>query len=137
MNIRFLYLSLVILMACRPDEKRFTPQTSQNHPLTAKYTPVQLTADLSNLSEKQKRIIVKLIEAAKIMDDLFWYEAYGDKEKALGLATTVELRKLIQINYGPWDRLAGNQPFIDHVNPKPLGANFLSKGPDKRRIRSF
>ena len=136
MNIRLPSILLVILMSCTPDEKRSSPQTSQNHPLTAKYTPVQLTADLSNLSEKQKRIIVKLIEAAKIIDDLFWYEAYGDKEEVLGLATTDELRKLIHINYGPWDRLAGNQPFIDQVNPKPLGANFYPKDLTKEEFEA-
>ncbi|MDH5610804.1 MAG: Zn-dependent hydrolase, partial [Cyclobacteriaceae bacterium] len=27
-------------------------------------------------------------------------------------------------NYGPWDRLAGNQPFIDNIGTKPAGANF-------------
>lgn len=136
MNIRFLSLLLVILMACTPYEKKSSPQTSQNHLLTDKYTTVQLTADLSNLSEKQKRIIVKLIEAAEIMDDLFWYEAYGDKEEALGLAATDELRKLIHINYGPWDRLAGNQPFIDQENPKSLGANFYPKDLTKEEFEA-
>jgi len=31
---------------------------------------------------------------------------------------------LVQINYGPWDRLADNDPFLSGVQPKPEGANF-------------
>src|SRR5690606_24734037 len=27
-------------------------------------------------------------------------------------------------NYGPWDRLAGNRPFVPGVGDKPPGANF-------------
>src|SRR5699024_2921800 len=28
------------------------------------------------------------------------------------------------INYGPWDRLNNNEPFVEGVGPKPAGANF-------------
>ncbi len=34
---------------------------------------------LSMLSEKEKQMIPILIEVSKIMDELFWQEAYGDK----------------------------------------------------------
>ena len=33
-------------------------------------------------------------------------------------------RRFAEINYGPWDRLEGNAPFIPGVGPKPPGANF-------------
>ncbi len=65
-----------------------------------------------------------LIEAAKIMDELFWYEAYGTKEKALTDAKDSDLAQFININYGPWDRLANNEPFVTGVGEKAAGANF-------------
>ena len=46
-----------------------------------KYISVKLTTDISQLSDKEKQMLPILIEAAKIMDELFWYEAYGTKEK--------------------------------------------------------
>jgi hypothetical protein len=34
------------------------------------------------------------------------------------------MRRFVEINYGPWDRLEGNQPFVPGFGPKPAGANF-------------
>ena len=42
----------------------------------------------------------------------------------MALTDDPDLKKYIQINYGPWDRLNGNQPFIEGVGSKPAGANF-------------
>ena len=66
-----------------------------------------------------------LIEASNIMDDLFWRQAYGDGyQDWLSSIGVSELRRFAEINYGPWDRLADDQPFMDGVAPKPLGAAF-------------
>ncbi len=92
--------------------------------LLAKYIPFRLEADLSHLSDNQKQIVSKLIDAAKIVDGMFWYEAVGDKEEFLGKITDPKLKKFAMINYGPWDRLNGNKPFIEGYGEKPAGANF-------------
>lgn len=90
----------------------------------AKYTQVKLTADLDVLSENQRQMIPILIEAGKIMDQLFWYEAYGSQEQLLGSINDIKFRQFAKINYGPWDRLDGNEPFMESYGPKPEGANF-------------
>eukprot|EP00494_Astrolonche_serrata_P028416 UN28682 len=36
------------------------------------YTDFSLQSDLSHLSDNQKAMVAKLIDASKIMDDLFW-----------------------------------------------------------------
>ncbi len=90
----------------------------------AKYTPVRLTADLGSLSDAQRRMIPLLIEAAEAMDDAFWIQAHGDKQSLLDGLEDPDARRFAEINYGPWDRLAGNEPFVDGVGPKPAGANF-------------
>ena len=89
-----------------------------------KYVTVRLTSDLSKLSDDQKQMIKKLIEAGKIMDDLFWYEAYGDKAGLLDGIQDEDTKTFVKINYGPWDRLDGNASFIDNIGEKPAGANF-------------
>lgn len=92
--------------------------------LLAKYTPVTLTADLTVLSEREREMIPLLIEAAQIMDHLFWMEAYGDREELLRSIEDPNLRRFAEINYGPWDRLDGDRPFISGFDRKPAGANF-------------
>lgn len=88
------------------------------------FKEVELKTDISNLSEKNKVILSLLIDISDIMDEIFWYEAYGEKEKLLSLTNNEYLRKYFLINYGPWERLNNNQPFINKVGEKPAGANF-------------
>jgi hypothetical protein len=90
----------------------------------AKYTPVRLTTDLSVLSEQERQMIPLLIDAAKEMDAVFWQQAYGNRDQLMGQVEDPDVRRFIEINYGPWDRLAGNEPFVPGVGPKPPGANF-------------
>jgi hypothetical protein len=88
------------------------------------YVTVRLTTDLSVLTDRQKNMIPILIEAAKIMDDCFWYEAYGDRDALMASIQDPSMRRFVQLNYGPWDRLNGDQPFVPGVGAKPPGANF-------------
>jgi len=88
------------------------------------FASFKLTTDLSVLSEKEKQMLPLLFEAAKIMDDIFWMEAYGNKEELLGKDWDEYTRKFIQINYGPWERLDANKPFVPGFGPKLAGANF-------------
>lgn len=89
-----------------------------------RYATVRLTTDLSVLSENQRQMIPLLIEAAEQMDDLFWRQAFGDKDSLLNSIDDPITRRFVEMNYGPWDRLAGDEPVIAGVGPKPRGANF-------------
>ncbi|HEY9031965.1 MAG TPA: Zn-dependent hydrolase, partial [Kangiella sp.] len=88
------------------------------------YAPFTLTSDLSHLSDNQKKMISLLIDAGKIMDNLFWKQAYGDKEALLAKIEDPKAKQFAIINYGPWDRLDGNQPFIEGYDVKSKGAQF-------------
>ncbi|HEX9208547.1 MAG TPA: hypothetical protein VF851_09935 [Steroidobacteraceae bacterium] len=89
------------------------------------YAPFTLTADLSGLSSNERRMLGLFVDAAVTMDDLFWRQAYGDRDKLLAsLAQDAKLQQFARINYGPWDRLAGNVPFVPGAGPKPAGAQF-------------
>lgn len=89
------------------------------------YAEFPLVADLSHLSDGQRRMIVLLIEASQIMDDLFWRQSYGDDyQEWLESIGVDEVRRFAEMNYGPWDRLNDESPFMEGVGPKPLGARF-------------
>ena len=88
------------------------------------YVPVSLHSDLSQLTDQEKSMIPILIEASEIMDELFWIESYGDKEELLASISNEEVREFARINYGPWDRLKDNTPFVEGFSEKPKTANF-------------
>ncbi len=91
------------------------------------YVPVKLEPDLSGLSDRQRSILPMLIRAARIMDGLFWRQAYGDPEHLLAGIEDPDARQLVQINYGPWDRLGDNRPLLSGIGEKPPGANFYPR----------
>jgi hypothetical protein len=88
-----------------------------------KYATVELKADLSQLSDEEREMIPLLIEAAKQMDTIFWKQAYGEADDILKEIDDPATSRYAAINYGPWDRLEGDEPFIDGVGKKPSGAN--------------
>ncbi|MEX0967320.1 MAG: Zn-dependent hydrolase [Bacteroidia bacterium] len=96
--------------------------------LLNKYVSVELTADLSSLTNRQKQMIPLLIEASQLMDEIFWTEAFGGQDTLLPRIEDEAVRKFVNINYGPWDRLNNNEPFIQGYGAKPLTANFYPAG---------
>ncbi len=88
------------------------------------YVSFRLETDLGALSENHRKMLPLLIEAAQVMDGLFWRQAYGGRQKLLEGIENPAARRLAAINYGPWDRLDGNAPFLPGVGPKPPGAQF-------------
>ena len=88
------------------------------------YTEVRLDASLDHLSDNQRQMVALLVEAADRMNDLFWYEAYGKRDSLMATVSDAGTREFININYGPWNRLDNNEPFVEGVGPKPAGANF-------------
>ena len=96
------------------------------------YHGVDLTSDLSHLSDNQHKMLSLLIEASKIMDDLFWKQAFfEDKDAFLSSIDDEDVRHFAAINYGPWDRLNGDTPFISGYDDKAPGAEFYPHDIDK------
>lgn len=94
-----------------------------------RFAPAQLNYDEEGLSEEEKAVLKPLIHACRIADDIFWKQASHEGLKwrdLLGKATTVEGRTLFRFlltNYGPFDRLGGNEPFLGEAQ-KPKGAAY-------------
>lgn len=101
------------------------------------YATVRLTTDLGHLSARQKQMIPLLIDASKIMDGLFWQQSWGDRKDFLAGIEDPATRRFAQINYGPWDRLAADRPFIHSAGPKPLGAQFYPADMSKEEFEAW
>ncbi|NBX87414.1 MAG: hypothetical protein EBQ97_02705, partial [Bacteroidetes bacterium] len=91
------------------------------------YKKFSLKTDTAFLSVAERECITHLIKAAQIADRIFWKQTYGDKDQFLkGIKDSSE-RKFAEINYGPWDRLNNNEPFMKGYGPKPDGVNFYPR----------
>ncbi len=101
------------------------------------YAEVGLTADLSHLSDNQRQMIGLLIDAGKITDDIFWQQVWGDKDALLKSIEDPKKKRFAYYNYGPWDRLAADQPFIESYGPRPPGARFYPEDMTKAEFEAW
>lgn len=118
---------LFTIIACQPDKKevKTTKDTVMQRKL-ANYANVKLSADLSSLSEGHTKLFSHLLKAADAIDELYWLQAYGDKNDLMKkMGDDPDIKAYAMINYGPWDRLDGNAPFTDDYPPRPLGVGFF------------
>jgi len=99
------------------------------------YADFTLTADLSHLNDDQKNMVALLIDASQIMDDLFWRQSFGDNyEEWLDSIADDRTRRFAELNYGPWDALDDDKPFMDGFSSKPLGARFYPEDMSKEEF---
>jgi peptidase M49-like protein len=129
-----------VLAGCRsePPKAGASPPAETGSPIErklAQYTTVRLTTDLGKLSENERRMIPLLIDAARSMDAIFWRQAYGNRDSLLG-GLDPSTRRYAEINYGPWDRLGNNAPFIEGVGLKPQGAAFYPRDMTKEEFEA-
>ena len=101
------------------------------------YAEVELKPDLSALSDNQKQMVVLLIEAAKVTDDIFWQQVWGDREALLSSIKDPKTNRFADYNYGPWDRLDSDKPFIDAFGDRPKGAQFYPRDMTKAEFEAW
>jgi hypothetical protein len=132
-----LTLSLPLLLgSCASTPRDSSTAASPMNAALARYTTVRLSADMTQLSQRERQVVGLLIDAAQAMDSIFWLQAYGDPGPLLAAAPDAATRAFLRINYGPWDRLDDNRPFIAGVGAKPVGANFYPANMSKEEFET-
>lgn len=107
-----------------------------------KLVPVVITYDESILSPEENRVIAKLVEASRIMDEIFLRQVYGENpelREALAQSTDPESRRVLEyftIMFGPFDRLDEDRPFLGKEN-KPLGANYYPEDMTREEFKKW
>ncbi len=144
-------LVMAVAASCRPREggdevtgaaapaMRIAPDVGKR---LAQYTPVDLAADLSALSEADRRVLDLLIEASRPLDEVFLRQVWtGNPELRQAMAGwTGELaepaRAYFDLNYGPWDRLADMEPFVGD-RPHPPGAGYYPEDMTQEQFEAW
>ncbi|HVR81950.1 MAG TPA: Zn-dependent hydrolase, partial [Luteimonas sp.] len=92
------------------------------------YAVVPLKADLSAFDANGKHMIALLVQASEVMNDLYWQQSWdGDRAALLAKAPDAAARALVELNFGPWDRLNEDTPLLEGIGPRPPGSTFYPK----------
>ncbi|HSU83839.1 MAG TPA: peptidase [Thermoanaerobaculia bacterium] len=95
----------------------------------AQFAPTPLHADVSGLTAEDRKVLDKIVQAAKLMNEIYLRQAWtGNPAMREQLRSytgphAAAVREYFDINFGPWDRLAERQPFIGD-KPHPKGAGY-------------
>ena len=102
------------------------------------YAPFVLKYDIGQLSREEAELVGIFIQIADVMDDIYWEQAFGqDNRKKLRELKDPYMRQFAEIQYGAWDRLDAERPFIPGYGPKPAGANFYPKDMTKEEFEKL
>ena len=124
-------LATLALAACRNDAQApatsdakpaATPSYAEQH--AGDYATVPLKADLSAFDDEGKRMLALLVQASEAMDDLYWQQSWPDKASLLAKAPDAATKQLLEMNFGPWDRLNEDTPILPGIGPRPVGGVF-------------
>jgi hypothetical protein len=119
------------------------PDTQTLQRMAARFAPTDIAADLSKLSDADRRVLAKLVEASTIGDGLFLRQAWaGNGAMLADLARdqSAEGRARLHyflINKGPWSRLDHNASFVPGAPEKPAGANYYPEGASKTDLERW
>ncbi|PYR01606.1 MAG: hypothetical protein DMF97_07140 [Acidobacteria bacterium] len=119
------------------------PDTARLQQMAARFAPTDIGADLTALSEADRRVLAKLVEASTLIDALFLRQVWAGNEAMLldlvrdeSPAGRARLHYFL-INKGPWSRLDHNQVFVPGAPAKPDAANFYPPGASKPEIERW
>lgn len=122
LSIIAMAVAMLGIVGCKQKKMEEKSEIQQKVDEYAEYT---LTTDLSVLSEKERQLIPIFIQIADIMDDLYWDQYFGpENRKALDTITDPAVKAFAMIQYGAWDRLGEEKPFIPGWGDRPLGCNY-------------
>lgn len=108
----------------------------------AQFVPETVTADVGHLSEGDRQALRHLVTAASVMHEIFAVQAwagnpgFASRVAALDGTGADAARDYYRIMVGPWDRLAGYEPFLGQ-NSRPEGAGFYPEDMTSEEFESW
>ena len=120
------------------------PNADELNQMAARFAPVPLNVDLSGLSAGDKKALAKLVEAARLTNDVFmdqlWsgnlalYHKLQQDKSPLGQARL----HYFWINKSPWSEIDEHKAFLPGVPAKkPAGANFYPEDMTREEFEAW
>lgn len=136
-KLSFVLLLIAAFTACQQPAPKETKQQDPMDELLNKYVHVPLTSDISHLNDNEKQMLRLLFQTADLMDEIFWLQNVGEKDAFLAGIADPKAKEFAKLNYGPWDELDNQKPFIEGTQPKPAGAQFYPADMSKEEFEQF
>src|SRR5438552_14429485 len=140
---RIVMASIIASTVAVGAQEKAAPAVDQLKTMTARFAPVDLSADISKLPANERQALAKLVDAARVMDTLFLRQVWAGNETMLLnlLQDTSELGRArlhyFLLNKGPWSRLDQNEVFIPGAPHKPDQANFYPADATKEQLQEW
>jgi hypothetical protein len=120
------------------------PDLAELNRMIARFAPVELHADSSKLSAGDQKALAKLLDAARVIDDIFLKQVWSGNV-ALRKRLAADKSKLgkarlhyFDMNKGPWSELDEQVAFLPGVPEKKLpGANFYPENVSREEIEAW
>ncbi len=140
----FSFLAMVMLMSCSSGNQAEQAELEKLNAMQARFAPVEVTADSSKLSAGDQQALAKLLDAARVIDDIFITQVWSGNQALLAKLRmdTSELGKArlryFMLNKGPWSDLDDHMAFLPDVPPKKLpGANFYPEDMTREEFETW
>jgi hypothetical protein len=144
---RIFLASVLIMTTCIAQETATStsvPDLAELKTMSARFAPTPLQVDTSKLSAGDRKALVQLVQAARIVNHIFmnqfWsgdvalYQKLQQDKSALGR----ERLHYFWINKGPWSEIDEHKAFLQGVPAKkPAGANFYPEDMTKDEFENW
>ncbi len=117
-------LAALVLLALTPAER------------LAKWKPVQMPFVRTGLSPQEIRMVDQLVEACRLLDDVYWRQSDLAGLQLLKTTTDTTLKRLLMIMGSRWDLLDENRPFVGS-EPMPPGHELYPKDLTRAQIEQY
>jgi len=111
-------------------------QTPGIAPRLAKWKNVEMPFHTAGLTDGERKMVDKLVEACRLLDDVYWRQSDLDGLKLYRSSTDPALKTLLTIMGGRWDLIDENRPFAG-APPMPPGHDLYPHDLTRDRIEQY
>ena len=124
-------------------DTRTLPDAAKLKSMEARFAPVEVRVDVSDLPAEERAALVRLIEASQYIDALFMRQRWPGNETTLLQLLADETPpgrarlSYFMLNKGPWSELDEDQVFVPGAAAKPPGGNFYPAGATREEVDAW
>ena len=102
----------------------------------ARWKPVDMPFHAAGLSDRERQLVDKLVEASRDLDAIYWRQSDPEALALYKSSNDAKLTRLLMINGSRWDLLDENRPFVGD-EPMPPGHALYPKGLTRGEIEQY